>query len=287
MRDLGYYPNDMARSLSRKSSNFIGLIIPSARNCFFAEFIHFVEAAAEEQSCRLLLCVSNEDSRKEQEYYQMLLSNKVMGVISGNYFQAPEKVVPEAAPFVVFEKTPDSSVPCALSDDRQGGRLAGDHLFEKGCRHLLYLGGNAAKNDVSQLRYDGLAEACQSHGMADPVQMDASWQEFLSMDYSRVIARIFQDYPETDGILASNDVIAAGIVNHCVRHGIDIPQKVRVIGYDDTFFASQCVIPLTTIAQPIEALARHAVNCVIRRARGETVPSSTLFPVQLKERGTA
>ena len=73
MRELGYHPNEMARSLAKKSSNLIGLLVPSARHYFFAELIQEVENAVAAHQCQLLLCVSDQNSDKENAYVQMLL----------------------------------------------------------------------------------------------------------------------------------------------------------------------------------------------------------------------
>lgn len=284
MEEIGYYPNEMARSLTRKNSSFIGLIVPSARNYFFAEFIQHIEAAAEQKGCRLLLCVSNQDRKKEQEYYQMLLSNKVTGVIMANYSQnAPMR---GAAPMVVFEQPVCPDIPCALTDDWMGGHLAGKHLIEKGCRHLLYLSGNAEKNAISNRRFEGFAAACDEADMKRPLLIEASWEEFVSMRYDFSVSRLFREHPEADGIFTSNDIMAACVVQYCHKNNIRIPEEKKIVGYDDTSFASLCAMPLTTVHQPIEELAQYAVESTIRQANGCTVPTTTVFPVQLVERET-
>jgi len=284
MEEINYYPNEMARSLTRKKSNFIGLIVPSVQNYFFAEFIHHAEAEAEKQGCRLLLCVSNEDRKKEQEYYQMLLSNKVMGVIMAAY--GGEMPFSGDAPVVVFGRPAAEDIPCALTDDWMGGHLAGNHLIERGCRHLLYLGGNAEKNSISGRRFEGLSAACAEHALPPPAQIDATWEEFIGMRYDGTIARAFREHPQADGIFASNDIMAAGVVQYCRKNRIRIPGQLKVVGYDDTSFASRCAMPLTTVHQPIDTLAQFSVDCVVRRSKGETAPTMTMFPVKLIERET-
>ena len=286
MEELGYYPNEMARSLARKNSSFIGLIVPSAQNYFFADLIQHVEAAAEEQGCRLVLCVSNQDRKKEQAYYQMLMSNKVLGVIMASYELNFEELRHSTRLFIAFEESGSAEIPSASTDDFLGGKLAGTHLLDKGCRHLVYLGANAQKNSVSDRRYAGFCAACAERGIAQPLQMDASWDEFIRMQYDATVGKMFRKYPETDGVFASNDILAAGVVQYCRRNRIDVPGRLKIVGYDDTSFASICSMPLTTIHQPVEELAKYAVRCVVNRANGNTIPSSTVFPVHLVERET-
>ena len=80
--------------------------------------------------------------------------------------------------------------------------------------------------------------------------------------------------------------MAATVLRWCVGNRIPVPEKLKIVGYDDTAFASLCPVPLTTIHQPITEIARYAVDSVIRRSEGETVPVNTVFPVRLVERET-
>jgi LacI family sucrose operon transcriptional repressor len=132
MKTLGYHPNELARGLAKKTSNIIGLIVPSAHNYFFSSIIEHVEACASENGCKLLLCVSNLDVQKEKEYFNMLLANKVMGVILASHTQNIDDFIHIDAPLIVIERSPAPHVPCALTDNYNGGYLAGKHLIEKG-----------------------------------------------------------------------------------------------------------------------------------------------------------
>jgi LacI family sucrose operon transcriptional repressor len=286
MRELGYRPNEMARALAKKSSNLIGLLVPSARQVFYAELIQQVEDAVAARGCQLLLCVSDQELEKENAYYQMLLGDRVRGIIVASYSQGFDRIARTGAPVFYIERRPDDGTPSAMMDSRQGGRLAAEHLISKGCRNLLYLSGNASRSSVSNLRYEGFCASAEAAGVRRPALVEAEWKEFISLDYTGTIRRLFAEYPETDGILASNDLMAATVLRRCIKERIPVPEKLKIVGYDDTAFASLCPIQLTTIRQPVAEVARFAVDCVIRQADGETVPVNTVFPVTLVERET-
>ena len=286
MRELGYQPNEMARSLAKKSSNIIGLMVPSAKQYFFAELIQEVENAVAANNCQLLLCVSDRETEKENAYVRMLLGDRVRGMIVASYTPGFDRVAYAGAPVVFIERKSSDGTPSAMMDHMEGGRLAGEHLIAKGCRNLLYLSGNASRNSVSGLRYAGFCAAAEQAGIARPGLVEARWEEFVSLDYSETCRKLLEEHPDADGILASNDLMAATIVRYCLREGIRIPEKLKVIGYDDTSFAALCPVPLTTIHQPIAEVARYAVDCVIRVSAGETVPVNSVFPVRLVERET-
>lgn len=286
MRELGYHPNEMARSLAKKSSNIIGLMVPSAKQYFFAELIQEVEDAVAANNCQLLLCVSDQEPEKEKAYVQMLLGDRVRGIIVASYSQGFDRFAHSGAPVVYIERKSSDGTPSAMMDHLEGGRLAGEHLIAKGCRNLVYLSGNASKNSVSNLRYAGFCAAAEQAGIPKPVLVEAQWEEFVSLDYTETCRKLFAEYPRMDGILTSNDLMAATVVRYCLREGIRIPEKLKVIGYDDTSFAALCPVPLTTIHQPIGEVARYAVDCLIRVSAGETVPVNSVFPVRLVERET-
>ena len=286
MRELGYRPNEMARALAKKSSNLIGLLVPSAKQYFFSELIQEVENAVAANNCQLLLCVSDQETEKENAYIQMLLGDRVRGIIVASYSQGFDRVAHAGAPVVYIERKSEDGTPSAMMDHLEGGRLAGEHLIAKGCRNLVYLSGNASRNSVSGLRYAGFCSAAERAGIARPVLVEAQWEEFVSLDYTETCRKLFSEHPRMDGILTSNDLMAATVVRFCLREGIRIPENLKVIGYDDTSFAALCPVPLTTIHQPVGEVARYAVDCLIRCSAGETVPVNSVFPVHLVERET-
>ena len=286
MRELDYRPNEVARALAKKSSNLVGLMVPSAKQYFFAELIQETENALARYQCQLLLCISDQDAQKEKASYQTLLGDRVRGIIVASYSQGFDKLALRGVPLFYIERKSEDGTPCALMDSRQGGQLAGEHLIRKGCRHLVYLSGNAAKNSVSNRRYEGFSAACEEAGIERPALMEAGWEEFISLNYEKTVHQLFRDYPDTDGILTSNDLMAATVIRHSLRNGIPIPEKLKVVGYDDTSFAALCPPGLTTIHQPIAEIAAHAVHSIISQAAGNVVPTTTTFPVRLVERET-
>lgn len=284
MHTLGYVPNDLARSLSKKNSNFIGLIVPSVKVYFFAELVESIEFYAAQHGCKLLLCVAHGETDKDVEYYQMLMSNKVRGIIILHWTDTIEKHVDENAPVMVLDRIPSKSIPCALTDNHHGGCLAAEHLIGKGCTRLLYCSGEITQSTDPTNRYKGFADICTKAGLSTPKRVSFDAREIYDMDYDHAIAAMFRQNPDIDGIFASSDVLASAIVRHALRQGIRVPQELKVVGYDDTTFAANAIIPLTTVHQPIDELCRYAVDCVVRRSDGQTIPISSVFPVHLVER---
>lgn len=289
MDELGYHPNELARSLAKKSSNFIGLIVPSAKNYFFGSVIHSIEHYATANDCKLLLCVSNLETQKEKEYFNMLMSNKVMGVILASHTQDLEDMVDLIgldAPLVTIDRVLSNTIPSACPDNYSGGFIGAEHLIDRGCRKLVYVGSSTGFNMDANKRYLGMRDACRKHGFELLGSVDAVEEQFISMDYHEPVEKAFERYPDLDGILTSNDIIAAAAVRYCRHHGIDVPGQVKIVGYDDSTLAIHCLPQLTTIHQPVDDICRYAVESIIKAAAGEVIPTTAVFPVKLIQRET-
>lgn len=296
MKDLDYQPNELAQSLTKKRSNFIGLIVPSARNFFFAQVIEHTERFAVAKGFKLLLCVSNLEMDKELEYFGMLRANKVAGVILASHTQELQDHLNFEAPIVTIDRTISPLIPSLCPDNYHGGELAAAHLLGSGCKKLAYFSGSSGLDMDANKRYLGFRDFCQKKRAACPLFVDACEESFISMDYETLIRDLFASHPDTDGIFTSNDIIAAQLVQYLSARGKRIPEDIRIIGYDDTDLASLCTPPLTTIHQPIEDICRTAVDYIYSSSHHtqmeeptfpEGTPRTIVFPVTLIKRGSA
>ena len=284
MEELDYHPNELAQSLIKQKSSFIGLIVPSAKNFFFGAVIDCVERHVCASGYKLLLCVSDLDVNKEVEYFHMLKSNKVAGVILASHTQNLSQHVNLAnLPLVTIDRTLADSVPSACADNYTGGRLAAEHLLDRGCRRLAYISGSAGIEMDANKRWVGFCDVCRERGAEPPVMVDASERDFIAMRYEPLIHQLFQEHPEVDGVFSSNDIIAAQVLQYCSQQGIEVPGRMKVVGYDDTDLACLTTPPLTTIHQPVEDICRWAVERIVA---GESAgaPEARVFPVELIQR---
>ncbi|HNW85403.1 MAG TPA: LacI family DNA-binding transcriptional regulator [Candidatus Limiplasma sp.] len=283
MRELDYRPNEIARSLSKKTSNMIGLIVPSARNAFFAKVIDSTERAAAANGLKLLLCVSNHERQKEIEYFSMLKANKVAGVIIASHTQDLAESVAFDAPILSVDRMISPRIPSVCSDNFGGGQLAAELLIRKGCRRVAYFSGGVVLQGMSaSLRQQGFEQTLRAHGL-EPVIQTHPEERFITMDYQDMIADFLALHGEIDGAFCSNDVLAAELIRSVTRKGIAVPEQLRVIGYDDIDLAALFMPSITTLRQPVEDISRFAVES-IAHFHERPIPSQTIFPVQLVER---
>ncbi len=285
MKELNYQPNALARALSLKKSDFIGLIVPSASHMFFCKIIDYVEHFVSKNGYKLLLCNSNLEPKKEIEYFNMLNANKVAGVIIASRTQNIDKNIAIDAPVISIDRIISPTIPSICSDNYQGGVLAAEHLIAKGCKKLVHISGSTNLNMDGNKRYYGFKEVCEKKGIPYVV-IDATEEQFLSMHYETIINMIFDNHPDVDGIFTSNDIIAAQVIGICNKRGIKIPDQIKIVGYDNIDLCTLCSPTITTIHQSVKEICQYAVESIIFKTDNKTIPSSVAFPVTLIERET-
>lgn len=284
MKELNYTPNEIAQSLTKKKSNFIGLIVPSAKNVFFSSVIDHIEHFVSRNGYKLLLCISDMDTKKELEYFNMLKGNKVTGVIVTSLTQGLAEHIPFDSPIIFLGRVLPTDVHTACTDDYMGGKLAASHLIAKGCKYPAYVCDGPSLGMYSDKRLQGFYETCFRLLDYAPYVLHTQTPEFIRLNYQPDIIKLFRKYPKVDGITTSNDIIAAQIIQYCNQHKIQIPNQLKLISYDDTDLASLCSPKLTSIHQPLEELCKYAVESIISLSENEIAPMHQLFPVELIER---
>jgi LacI family sucrose operon transcriptional repressor len=283
MRELDYLPNEIARSLSKKTSNFIGLIVPSARNAFFAKVIERMERHISLNGYKLLLCISNHERTKEIEYFSMLRANKVAGVIIASHTQDIAESISLDAPILSIDRVISPNISAVCSDNFSGGKMAAELLIRKGCQRIAYFSGGVTLRGMSaSLRLQGFEQALRERGM-EPVIQAHREDRFISMKYQDLISAFFETHGDIDGAVCSNDILAAEVIRYAITHGINVPGKLKVIGYDDIDLAALYTPSITTIHQPVNDISRFAVESIIHYGE-RAMPSSIIFPVRIIER---
>lgn len=285
MDELNYQPNEIARSLLKKQSNLLGLIVPVVSNPFFSQLAAAVEAYAYECGMKLILCNSLMDPVKEKEYIEMMKKNRVDGIIMGSHTLEVEEYRNLQHPIVTFDRKIGTDIPYIASDNRTGGRLATQLLIDKGCRKIAHLCGNLSLDMLSNRRTDGFLEAVQQHGTPHVV-VQTDMNVFDYPHYERIIRDLFRDHPDIDGVFATSDVIASYVIKIGTSLGLSVPDRLKVVGYDDTLFASWHTPALTTIRQPVSDIGRLAVELIRQQMDGAPAEIDNIVPVELVERET-
>ncbi|MGH4052603.1 MAG: LacI family DNA-binding transcriptional regulator [Clostridium sp.] len=285
MKELDYQPNELARALFRRKSNLIGFIIPSVAHPFFAELTNDIEYYAYKNGYKILLCNANNESKKEQDYIDMLKGNQVDGIIMGSHTLEVSEYLNLRLPIVAIDRFLSENIPYVASDNYNGGVLATKLLIEKGCKNLAHISGPLNLNTSANRRYEAFVDVANENSMPYVV-IETSINSFDTEEYESLIYKLFEEHPAIDGIFASSDMIATCIVKVASVLEKSIPGDLKIVGYDDINIASLIVPALTTIRQPIREIAKLVVEILINQIDDKKVNHENILPIELIERRT-
>lgn len=285
MKKLNYQLNEVARSLSKQTNNTIGVIVPHIRHPYFAQLISDIELAANERKFKILLFNSKERDEKELEFIDMCTSNRVTGVILCSGAVKMEQFSGIAVPLITIERNLEKGTASVECDNMQGGRLAAEHLIQRGCKNIVHISGVSEIAMPADDRETGFIEVCEKQGI-NHVECKTSAYEYNVCDYKKFIEEVLERNPQADGIFASSDLIAAQVLQVCAQKHIKVPENLKLIGFDDVLVSSITTPPITTIHQPTKEMAEMAITLIADARDGKLVPSKTLLPVSLIKRET-
>lgn len=266
--ELNYTPNALARAMFTKNSKTIGLMIPNISNPFFNQMASIIEKYANSKGYTIFLCNTDDNKEKEKSYLEVLQSHRVAGIIASRS-QCKEEYKNIDIPVVAFENHILDNIPTVSSDNYNGGKMAFNHLYEKGCRKVLHIKGPVSF-EATELRYKGFLDAAIAKDVeVDFVELQGDFQvKMLEADIDSV--KSICDY---DGIFIFNDIAAATVMRTLIKRGVRIPQEIQIIGFDNSFIGELLYPSLTTINQPIEELGSTIIKLLIKLINGENVPT--------------
>lgn len=265
--ELGFVRNDAARQLRVGQSRTIGVIVIDIRNPFFADVARGAELTAETFGNSVLIGNSDQSPAREKHYLELFEEQRVLGVLvspRGDVMTRLARLRDRGIPSVLLDRIAESDAHCSVSvDDVAGGALATRHLIERGKRKVCFVGGPV---EVQQYT-DRLKGVRESIATAPDVALEIINVEQPTVAAGRAVGdEIASRSPEgrPDGIFASNDLVALGILQSLVgARGIRIPRDIAVVGYDDIDFAAASPVPLTSIRQPTEGIGRASVELLM------------------------
>src|SRR6516225_3583956 len=266
IKELNYQPNWVARSLAARRTFMIGLIVPDLMHSFFAEIAKGVATAIRPLGYDVVICNSEEDSTVESSEVDRLLSRQVDGLILASA-QPPsstslfERIESRGVPYVLIDRHfAESHASYVGADDEAIGRLATQHLIERGCRRIAHIAGPPLTPGVGRLK--GYRDALASAGIVVP----DSYVVHATDDASGYLAarQLLALEPRPDAIFGYNDPTAAGAMKAILEAGIAIPEEVKVIGVGNVHYSDLLRVPLSTIDQSSTAIGQQAADMLIK-----------------------
>lgn len=268
---LNYSPNSAARSLAAGEATQIGLLYSNPSAAYLSQFLIGALAAARRAGCHLVLEACEGERPEEQaEATRGFVQTHVQGVILPPPLSEAGAVRAEleaaGIPWVsvAMGLPPEGSLNVRIDDFAAASAMT-KHLIDLGHRRIGFIRGNPNQTSSAE-RYRGFCAAIAAAGM-DLASMPVE-QGYFTFRSGIVASEALLDLPEPPtAIFASNDDMAAATVGVAHRRGLHVPQDLSVVGFDDTALATTMWPELTTVRQPIAAMAEAALTMLLEALR--------------------
>ena len=277
MHELNYHPNANARALAHQNNETLGLIVADVSDPFFGTMVKAVEQVAQATGNFLLIGNGYHDAAKEKHVIEQLIGHRCSGLVVHAKMLPDEELIQMMSyvPGMVLINriVPGFESRCVALDDRYGSWLATRHLIQEGHKKIGFLCSNHQISD-SQDRLQGYLDALQEHnvpvderlisrGSPDELGGEAAMTELLSRGQ------------QMTAVVCYNDSMAAGALSVLSDNGVEVPQELSLVGFDDVLISRYLRPRLTTVRYPIIAMATQAAELAIALAKGGPLPQTT------------
>jgi DNA-binding LacI/PurR family transcriptional regulator len=260
---LGYRPNLLARSLTTKRTELIGLISNNFENPLYLEIFDHFTRRLQQRGLRPLL-VNLTEGEPADGALSMLLQYSVDGVIvaSSSLHRKLLKACAKARlPAVQAFGRPAGRTRANVvaADNVQGGRVAADLFCERGYRRIAFLGGPVDATSTED-RLEGFRERLRKDGLRPVTELYA---DSFSYAAGRMLMRQLIQRRVIDGVFCCDDILAVGAIDACRECGVSVPGDIGIVGFDDMPMASWRPYNLTTVRQPVADIIATAIELIV------------------------
>jgi LacI family transcriptional regulator len=272
IRKLNYRPNLIARSLAKRQTHTIGMVVPDIGNPFFPMVVRGAEDAAQKHGYNLLLCNSDDILDKEERAVELLLSKRVDGILLtkavGDFRPAVRQMIREVnIPFVLVMRTyPALTNDAVITDDYHGAYEAVCHLARAGRRRIGLVSGPLKISNAKE-RWLGFHDALKAEGLAYDSRLVSEGDYRIESGF-RAGHALLSHRP--DGIYVANHLMTIGLLRAAEEMGLSCPEDFGLVSFDDYPWLSIFRPRLTTVELPKHQLGREAAELLIQRITGDT-----------------
>ncbi len=292
VKELNYTPNYMAKGMRTRKSLTLGFFVPDYRNPFYGELFSGVEAVTRKLGYINIMCHTDHRADLELFYVREMIKRQIDGIIFCTYNrnEKSEELLSEIAervPIVCTDPVFDELDLSSVVSDGYAGTLDGvNRLVQMGCQRIAYVKGPRV-HAVTTERFEGYKKGLENAGLTHDPRLVYESEDFTMDSGSHGVARLLEEGVEFDSLMAATDVLAIGALRELHRNAIEVPQRVKVVGFDNIPLAGIVQPTLTTISQPIFQMGVTAAELLVERiGDGERKPEHIVLPCEFIERGS-
>lgn len=291
-KSMGYVSSNNARSLARRKSGLIGVMVPNISNLFYSNLVRHIERAVRDMGYKMILVTTESNINYEKEMIKQFVAFRVEGAII--YPSIKENNRPDYInilqqnniPMVfIGSYYPGIEAPHIMSDLYHGVREAVDYLYITGCRNFYYVGG--CKTIISnQLKEKAIQDYLRER------EIEFSDDHYLELEHTRYenayirMDALMASGKPVDAVIAADAFTSLAVYNVLRKHNISVPEQVSIISFDNLIYPDICVTRLSCIEQDLNSI----VNCTLQNLqsmiRDHSHGVSHLTPTKLILRDT-
>jgi len=267
VRELGYTPDPLARSLRTRRSNLIALVIPDISNPYFPDVARGAQDGAEAHGYLAIVCNTDWQGVRERRFLEMMLRQRVGGVILNPAEVSAEELFAlqrSRIPIVLVGQQIDHpALDRVAYDNMAATHDVLEHLYARGHRAVAHIGG-IQTTASGRLRRAAYLAWVAKRGL--PVRSEyVSEGDFTQEGGHRAMQRLLACRPRPTAVFAANDFMALGALLALQEAGVAVPKDVAVVGFDNIERATYSMPPLTTVGFPRYEMGKMAVDLLFQR----------------------
>lgn len=283
--ELGYRPNRIAQSLREQRSRIIGLVVSDIQNPFFGELCRAVEACAHAQGLCVFICNTDEDPAKEQRFLNLMIQERVAGIIISPSHQGAARLATltaEGIPVVTVDRREGRLLDAVLIDNQDAARQLTARVLRGGYERIAGIFG--AHSFTAEERLKGFDAALEEAGRtAHRVVRTPAFEA----EGRAAMESLLGDPVPPDAVICSSALLATGAYRALHQAGLTLPDDFGFACFDDPGWATFVTPALTVIRQPAALIGESATELLLKRiADPKRAPSVLHLQGELIERGS-
>lgn len=267
MKELNYYPNELARNLYHSRTGIVGILVPTVSHPFFSEFVNYAENELYERGYKTMICNTNKEKNYEIEYLEMLKRHIVDGLITGVHSLNNQVYINVDKPIVALDRYIGEKIPVVSVNHIKAGHQAAELLYNSGCKNIVQFS-QAKQVEAPALELYDSFEKSLSGKKVNVFTYELERNKFEISYFMDVCERAYAEHPEVDGMFGT-DLLAMCYMKVAQKKGRKIPDELQVIAYDGTYVSELQYPSLTIIKQPIQKLASEAARLIVNKIEGK------------------
>jgi LacI family gluconate utilization system Gnt-I transcriptional repressor len=275
---LGYVPDPAARALASSRSSHVAVLIPLLSNALFVDLLEAVHRTLLPAGFQTLIGLTHYDPAEEEQLLQSYMAHRPAGLLVTGFDRsdsARRLIASSGVPCVhLMETTNAPDVHCVGFSQAEAGHAITAHLLQRGRRRIAFVG--AQLDPRVMQRAEGYRRCLREAGLYDAgLELLDPQRSSIALG-AQLFEQLLRTRPEVDAIFFCNDDIAQGGLLAALRHGIKVPERVAVAGFNDLAGSDQMLPSLTTVHTPRSEIGEQAAQMLLRLMRKEPVPASSL-----------